>query len=183
MASNNEILIAKEASSPERTMFLHCISSYPTKVENSRLNRLATIRGLTNCPTGLSDHTLGTEIPIAATVLGAVLIEKHLKLLYPDSGGGTSEDAEFSSTPTDFIKMVEAVKRIWMAMQNTADTDDESRQFRRSIYAIADIKEGECYTEENIRSIRPAYGLPPARMSSLLGKPSKRAWRKGEPLS
>jgi N-acetylneuraminate synthase len=94
-----------------------------------------------------------------------------------------SEDAEFSSTPSEFLKMVDAVKRIWLATQSTVDSDDESRQFRRSLYAVADIKEGECYTEENIRSIRPAYGLPPARMASLLGKPAKRAWRRGEPLS
>jgi N-acetylneuraminate synthase len=180
MASDREIIEASNIA--PQALFLHCISSYPTKTENARLNRMLKIQkeyGMV----GLSDHTLGTEIQIAATAMGAVLIEKHLKLLYPDSGGDVSEDAEFSSTPSEFLKMVDAVKRIWLATQSTVDSDDESRQFRRSLYAVADIKEGECYTEENIRSIRPAYGLPPARMASLLGKPAKRAWRRGEPLS
>lgn len=182
MASNVEILDVREMIPPERVTFLHCISSYPTRTEAARLNRMAEIRGLTSRPVGLSDHTLGTEIPIAATALGAVLIEKHLKLQFP-ALGEPSEDAEFSSTPSEFLKMVETVKRVWLALHDTADSDDESRQFRRSLYAVRDIKEGEEYTEHNIRSIRPAYGLPPARMASLLGKPSKRAWRRGEPLS
>ncbi len=180
MARNTEVVDAWDAAG-HKPLFLHCISSYPTRTENARLNTMVELQKQFDM-VGLSDHTLGTEIPIAATALGAVLIEKHLKLQFP-ALGEPSEDDAFSSTPSEFLKMVEAVKRIWMAMQNTAESDDESRQFRRSLYAVADIKEGEEYTEQNIRSIRPAYGLPPARMAGLLGTKAKRNWRRGEPLS
>lgn len=180
MASRNEISDAYVAAR-RNALLLHCVSNYPTKVEDARLNRLAELRMLAaNDSVGLSDHTLGTEIPIAATALGAVLIEKHLKLQF---GGVATEDDAFSSIPSEFMKMIEAVKRIWLALHNTATSDDGSRQFRRSLYAVADIKEGECYTEQNIRSIRPGYGLPPAKLAVLLGKPARRNWRRGDPLS
>lgn len=187
MASDSEILDANQASQ-RRALFLHCISSYPTKTENAQLERILGIRNFVgdyqagDTVVGLSDHTLGTEIPIAATALGAVLIEKHLKLQFRTLGE-PSEDAAFSSTPSEFRAMYEATRRVWQALHGTEGSDTESRQFRRSLYAVKDIEKDELYTEENIRSIRPGYGLPPAKLPWLLGKPSKRAWRRGEPLS
>lgn len=178
MATDREILDARWASKG-KALFLHCVSSYPTMIGEANLGRPGELRHLLSTENvGLSDHSLGTTIPIAATVLGTVLIEKHLKLEYHVD----TEDSVFSETPESFAEMVKAVQNIWHAMRSQAKTS-ESRQFRRSLYAVKDIAKGECYTEENIRSIRPGYGLSPKMLGSLLGKKSKRSWKRGDPLS
>ncbi len=163
MASWEEIQNAKEAAGNNKPLFLHCISGYSTPVKETNLIVLKH-----GWAAGISDHTVGWTVPVAATALGAVMIEKHLKLdinKYPQK----PEDSRFSMSPDSFRGMTEKVRPVWKAMQPSARKSEESsRQARRSLYVVKDMKAGEKFTEENVRSIRPAYGLPPSRLSSVL---------------
>jgi N-acetylneuraminate synthase len=182
LASEAEIKDANKASGGQAA-FLHCVSEYPTPstaARLSRINRLAAT--LDGNPIGLSDHSLGSDIPVAGTALGVTIIEKHLKLGTADHSPDESEDAAFSLTPEEFAGMCDKVRMIWHGLQ---DKDDEpgGRQYRRSLYAVADIKRGESFTEHNIRSIRPSYGLAPKLLPLLLGRRAKRDFKRGDPLS
>ena len=179
LASDQEIKDADKASGQEAA-FLHCVSEYPTPTTASRLCRLQRLAALLGRDTvGISDHSLGTEIPIAGTALGATIIEKHLKL---GEMAGEPEDAAFSLEPTEFATMCDKVRAVWKGLQ---DSDDEpgGRQYRRSLYVVADIAKGEKFSHDNIRSIRPGYGLPPKMLPLLLGRRAKRDFRRGDPLS
>lgn len=157
---------------------LHCVSGYPTKVEDANLSRMA---GLPTKIRGLSDHTLGWEVPVAATAMGACIIEKHICVSRDDP----VEDAAFSLMPEEFREMSEKVRAIWAATQAPKNTQDEdaSRQLRRSLYVTADIKKGEAFTKANVRSIRPAYGLPPKELPNVLGKFAARDLERGTALT
>jgi pseudaminic acid synthase len=160
MANASEIAEAEDACLDE-PLLLHCVSAYPARVEDAKLYQLRP-------GWGVSDHSTGIEVPIAATAMGAVLIEKHLCL-----DEGDSEDLAFSLRPYEFRSMVMAVQNIWKSLHprpghHRKDTEKESRQFRRSLYAVADIKKGESFTDANVRSIRPSYGLPPKMLSYVL---------------
>lgn len=173
MASRKEIEAAHETlmltrENPNPSVFLHCVSGYPTIAANYDLLGIKRIRNwLWRDPImGISDHTLGVEIPVAATALGACIIEKHLML-----GDEDTEDFDFSTTPLDFKEMVGAVRNTWLAMQPPKqDVEASSRQMRRSLYVVADMKAGDTFTYENLKSIRPGYGLPPSEITNILGK-------------
>lgn len=161
MASQDEIRNALEVMSSHKCKyrFLQCVSGYPTPIHEANLSEFNIFNHQ-----GVSDHTIGCEIPIAATVLGAVIIEKHLALFDVDT-----EDSDFSMRPDEFAEMCMKVRQIWHAMQpSVRKSEESSRQLRRSLYAVADIKAGERFTNENVRSIRPAYGLPPNQLSKVL---------------
>lgn len=178
LASDGEIGEANEAAGG-RAAFLHCTSEYPGTVEHANLKRIMQLNMMFgfNNPVGISDHTVGPIVPIAATVMGATIIEKHLKL-----ANVMSEDSEFSLEPLAFKTMVHNVAITWEALKER-EINRDGRQFRRSLYCIKDIKRGDTYSLENIRSIRPGYGLPPRMLSGLIGKKAKRDWRRGDPLS
>ncbi len=164
MASWEDIGGARAAAGENKPLFLHCVSGYPTPEEEANL---AVLRAGT-WAAGVSDHTDGRTyaIPVAATALGAVMIEKHLIL----SRETETEDSGFSLVPTEFEDMVYGVKAAWRAMQSSKPKSEESsRQARRSLYVIKDMKAGEKLTTENVRSIRPAYGLPPSMLSKVVG--------------
>lgn len=181
MASDKEILEADSICASNDVAYLHCISEYPAQVETARLNRLIQIKQLFDYEreVGLSDHTLGYEVPIAGTALGATIIEKHFKLAGDDSG----EESEFSQNPAQFGQLCRTVREVWAGLKTTGGEDRQLRQFRRSIYAVANIKKGEVFNRDNIRVIRPGYGLHPREYNGLLGRKAKRDWRRGEPLS
>ena len=126
-----------------------------------------------NVPVGLSDHTLGTTIPIAAVALGARIVEKHFTLSRKIPG----PDSSFSLEPQEFRTMVDAIRETEKALGrvNYAVTEHEkaSRIFRRSLFAVEDIAEGELFTEKNVRSIRPGYGLLPKYFSTNNRKKSE----------
>lgn len=158
---------------------LHCVSGYPTPVEEANLARLKAWERWRGQPFGLSDHTVGSEIPIAATALGACVIEKHLKLK-----GVNTADAAFSATPVEFKEMTDAVRRTWRALQpGTAASEQPSRQLRRSLYAVRDIAAGEPLSEQNVRSIRPGNGLPPKMLPEIVGAPAACAIARGAALT
>lgn len=178
MANDHEILEANEASGG-KAAFLHCTSEYPGTValaDLDKLDRLSHLLDHAN-PIGISDHTVGLEVPVAATALGVAIIEKHMRLR-----GLETEDSMFSLDPTEFTATVLAVHNTHEALQRRP-LQTSNKQFRRSLYAIQDIREGEVFTKDNIRSIRPGYGLPPKMYPTLLGRRAQRNFRKGDPLS
>jgi len=161
MASREEILEAEEAAG-YNSMLLHCVSGYPTNVVNMGLVPA-------NEFTGISDHSLGADVPIAAVALGYSLIEKHIKC----EGDTYGLDSKFAMTPSEFQDMSRRVRNIWAAMHSSAGrqaAEKSSRQMRRSLYVVKDTKKGEIFTQDNVRSIRPGYGLPPKAISNVLGK-------------
>jgi sialic acid synthase SpsE len=131
---------------------------------------------------GLSDHTLGTEAPVAATALGAQVIEKHLTLSREEEG----PDSDFSLEPSEFAEMVDAVRKTEKAIgevrYETTEKESESKTFRRSLFMVEDVNEGERFTEENVRSIRPGNGLHPRVYEEVIGMSASKEVARGTPL-
>jgi len=178
MANDKEIIEADKASGG-KAAFLHCMSEYPGTIETSNLGGIKNLQKLLpNNVIGISDHTTSTIIPVAAVALGAAIIEVHFGHL----PGVESEDDQFSFNHTDFSIMTTMVKRAYGAMQVVPPGKNPTRQVRRSLYAIADIKKGEIFTPLNIKSIRPGYGLPCKLYPILMGKKAGMDYRRGDPL-
>jgi len=133
-------------------------------------------------PVGLSDHTLGIAVPVAAVALGACIIEKHLTLSRSDTG----PDSAFSLEPQEFKAMVEAVrmteKAIGQINYKVTEKEAVSRDFRRSLFIIKDMKAGESFTEENVRSIRPGNGLHTRYLEQVIGRKANQDVKKGTPV-
>jgi len=161
---------------------LKCVSAYPTPLEDVNLRTIPNLADTFKTVIGLSDHTLGISIPIASVALGASIIEKHLTL--DRSLGGP--DAAFSLEPEEFKTMVKSVREVEKALGEVSydltEKMKKSREFSRSLFVVKDIKAGETFTEENIRSIRPGYGLPPKYLKDILCKKATNALKKGTPL-
>ena len=132
---------------------------------------------------GLSDHTLGFGVSVASIALGASVIEKHFTLSRSDGG----VDSAFSLEPSEFKTLVDETNKAWKSLGRVAygptDAEKKSLVFRRSIYVAKDIDEGECFTSENIRIVRPGDGAPPSLYKDLLGKPSPKSFSRATPLS
>jgi N-acetylneuraminate synthase len=162
---------------------LKCTSAYPAPAEEMNLATIPHLAARFGVPVGLSDHTLGEAVPVAAVALGASIVEKHLTLSRADGG----PDAHFSLEPAEFARMVEAVRtteRAVGAVSYQATTREQaSRVFRRSLFVVRDLRRGERFTHENVRSLRPAGGLPPRDLDRLLGRRAARDLPRGTPLS
>ncbi len=181
MGSQQEISAAYAAVERTPVAFLHCTSEYPQTVEWSSLNSIPKLRDVIrgDVPIGVSDHTNGyVVVPVAATAMGAAIIEKHLKIRT-----GDTEDEAFSLAPDDFKTMVKLIEITHEAMQERQMAANPSRQLRRSLYAVADIKRGETFTEANLRSIRPGFGISPKHLPRLLGKRADKDYRKGDRIT
>ena len=186
MASLNElndaITLLRENGTTQIAM-LKCTSAYPAKPEDANLNTIKHMMDTFNVVGGLSDHTLGIEVPIASVVLGGRIIEKHFKLTEKSD----SEDDAFSLTPIEFKQMVESVRKVekTLGIIKYAGTNSESKSktFRRSLFVVKDIKEGELFTSENVKSIRPAHGLHTKYYEEILGKKARKNIEFGTPLS
>jgi pseudaminic acid synthase len=161
---------------------LKCTSAYPSLPEDMNLRTIPHLADSFSVPVGLSDHTLEITVPVAAVALGACIIEKHLTLKRNDGG----PDAAFSLEPHEFHDMVDAVRTAKKALgevsYKTTKKEEASRKFRRSLFVIKDIKIGEIISRENVRSIRPAHGLPVKEFVSILGRKAARDLPKGTPL-
>lgn len=168
---NNDIILLKTSS------------QYPAKIEDANLNMIPDMAKRFGVVSGLSDHTTGEIVPIVATTLGAKVIEKHF-ILDKSIGG---PDASFSLDEKEFKQMVDAVHNTEKSLGNIDYTltkkMKKSRQFSRSLYVVKDIKAGEVITEENVRSIRPGYGMHPKYFTHILGKVAKVDLEKGTPLN
>jgi len=167
----------------DQIALLKCTSAYPAPLEEINLNTIPNLAETFKTVVGLSDHTLGISVPIASVALGACIIEKHLTLDRKLEG----PDAAFSLEPDEFKAMVKSVREVEKALGEVSydltEKMKKSREFSRSLFVVKDIKAGETFTEENIRSIRPGYGLHPKYLKNILGKKSTRAIKKGTPLS
>lgn len=152
--------------------FLHCVSQYPTPVEDAALDRIRTLK-TSRHPVGLSDHSDGIMIPIMSVVMGVAMIEKHIRL-----PKGDPVDGEFSLKPDDFFTMVEGVKLARQALSYTPKKPET--QYRRSLYAIKDIKPGDIFTHQNVRSIRPGYGSPVSMWANLMGEEATKHYERGD---
>lgn len=166
----------------EELVLLHCISSYPAPSDQSNLRTLPHLVECFGVVGGLSDHTNGTATSVASIALGGAVIEKHFTLARSDGG----PDAEFSLEPEEFKRLVEDCKNAWTSLGDvnygTKPAEEGNQIFRRSVYVTRDIAKGEMFTLDNIRSIRPGFGLPPATLPDLLGKRASRDIEFAEPM-
>ncbi|MDD7970634.1 pseudaminic acid synthase [Roseinatronobacter alkalisoli] len=161
---------------------LHCISAYPAAVEDMRLRTIASLAAAFGVPVGLSDHSPGSVVAVAAVALGACIIEKHLTLARADGG----PDAAFSLEPAEFAALVRDCRTAHLALgqarHDRAGIGGGNALFRRSLYVVADVAAGDVLTQDNIRSIRPGLGLAPRYLPQVLGCRATRPLQRGEPL-
>ncbi|MBB2945190.1 N-acetylneuraminate synthase [Actinoplanes lutulentus] len=173
---------AKGAGATDITV-LSCTASYPTPPEFTNLRRIPVLAEALQLPIGLSDHTLGIGVPIAAVAFGAVLIEKHVTLSRSDGG----VDSAFSLEPAELAALVVESERAWQSLGTTSigptDAEKEGLRFRRSLYVVKDVVAGEPVTAENVRSIRPTGGLEPDAIGTVLGRVFQSDAAKGTPLT
>jgi pseudaminic acid synthase len=167
----------------DQLALLHCVSSYPAPDEQSNVRTVPDLAERFGVASGLSDHTFGSAVAVAAVALGGCVVEKHFTLRRSDGG----PDAAFSLEPDEFKTLVEDCKRAWRAL-GTATYDLQgcergSMVFRRSLYVVRDVAAGGELTKENVRSIRPGYGLPPRHLPKVLGRRAARDLKRGEPLT
>lgn len=179
----DEAVKAARRAGADGLILLHCISAYPAPVEESNLRTIPHLAETFDVLAGLSDHTLGIGAAVAATALGASLIEKHVTLARADGG----VDSAFSLEPGELAALVENTRTAHAALGRVNYSRSQSEKhladFRRSLYVVADVKKGEPLTAENVRSIRPGFGLPPKELPAVLGKHAARDLNRGEPLS
>ena len=161
---------------------LQCTSAYPASPKEMNLRTIPHLSEAFGVPIGLSDHTLGIAVSVAAVSLGACIIEKHFTLSRDKRG----PDSDFSMEPDEFRAMVNAIRTVEKALGevNYEVTNQEvsSRVFRRSLFVVKDMKVGDIFTTENVRSIRPGYGLPPKYLKDILGCQATRDIVAGTPL-
>jgi pseudaminic acid synthase len=170
------------AAGGRELVLLHCVSGYPVPVEQSNLRRIPKLAAQFGCPIGLSDHTLGVEVAIASVAVGACLIEKHFTLRRADGG----PDAAFSLEPRELAALVHGAKAAHAALGSgdpeRAEVEKGSMVFRRSLYVVRDIVAGETFTTDNVRIIRPGYGLAPRHLPDVLGRRARRELTRGTAL-
>jgi pseudaminic acid synthase len=166
----------------DQIALLKCTSAYPAPYDEMNLKTIPNLANAFSVPVGLSDHTIDIIAPVAAVSLGACIVEKHFTL-DRDLGG---PDASFSLNPKEFASMVDAVRITEKVLGRVAYSHSSEvsklRDFSRSLFASADINEGEILTDENVRSVRPGYGLPPKYLPRIIGKKATRNISFGEPL-
>ncbi len=182
MASLEELedaVAAARGAGCKELVLLKCTSSYPATPEGSNLLTIPDLRERFDCEVGLSDHSLGFGVSVASIALGATLIERHFTLSRADGG----VDSAFSLEPEEMRVLVDETLKAWQALGEVSygPTEQEkgSMRFRRSLYVAEDMKAGDVFTERNLRSVRPGYGLPPKHYDELLGRRVTRDVSKG----
>ena len=182
-AELDELVRTAKENGCKDLILLKCTSTYPATPENTNIATIPHMRELFDVQVGLSDHTMGTGVAVAAVALGATVIEKHFTLSRADGG----VDAAFSMEPAEMKALVEETERAWQAIGKVTygptEKEKASLKFRRSIYVAKDIQAGESFTEENIRIVRPGYGLEPKYYPNLLGKVAKKSYKLGTPIT
>ena len=172
--------VLREGSSD--ILLLKCTASYPAPLEDMNLNTIADMSTTFGLPVGLSDHSMKVEVPVAAVALGACAIEKHLTLARADGG----PDAAFSLEPHEFKATVDAVRNteraLGLVQYGPTASEAVPRLYRRSLFVVADMRAGERFSEQNVRSIRPGHGLHTRHLPEILGKQASRDIVRGTPL-
>ncbi|HVM94269.1 MAG TPA: pseudaminic acid synthase [Terriglobales bacterium] len=185
MATEGEIdeaVKAARTAGATQIALLKCTSAYPARPEEANLRTIPELARRFECPAGLSDHTMGIAVPVAAVALGACIIEKHLCLSRADGG----PDSGFSLEPQEFKAMADAVrtaeKALGSARFGSGAQEASGLRFRRSLFVVENVKRGEKFTKENVRSIRPADGLHPRHLTDVLGRRAACDIASGTPL-
>lgn len=167
----------------DQIILLKCTSAYPTPYEEINLKTIPNMKETFGCITGLSDHTMGTAVAVAAAAMGAKVIEKHFTLSRTDGGA----DSAFSMEPDEFKKMVDEIRIVEKAMGTVTyrltPKQVKSREHSRSLFVVSDIRKGDAFTEDNIRSIRPGFGLHTIYYDTVLGRTARTDIERGTPLS
>lgn len=177
-----EAVDACKSQGNEQIVLLKCCSEYPAPWSDMKLGNIPDMKDRWGYPVGLSDHSFGSLGAVVGVTLGACVIEKHVKI-----EGIESADSEFSMTMDEYRSMVEDCNNALMIAKGPdyglTESEKESSVFRRSIYAIRDVKVGEIFTEDNVRVIRPGYGLKPKYYEQLLGQESTRNIKRGDRIT
>ncbi len=175
------LAVCKEEGN-EQVILLKCTSTYPSPYEDMNLKVIPHMAETFDCLAGLSDHSMGTAVAVASVALGAKMVEKHLTLSRPDGG----PDAAFSMEPEEFRKMAEEIRIVEKALGRVTyeltEKQKKSREDGRSLFVVKDIGKGEIFTEENVRSIRPAFGMHTMYYDEVIGKKARVDIAKGTPL-
>lgn len=186
MGSLREITEAVEAARDagcRELALLKCTSAYPAPPEEANLETVPHLAEAFGVPAGLSDHTMGSAVAVASVCVGGCIIEKH----FTKSRAVPGPDSAFSMEPAEFKAMVADIRTAEKALGRVSyeltEKEKASRVFRRSIFVVKDIPQGETITLENIRVIRPGYGLAPSQLQNVIGRKAKTTLRRGEPLT
>lgn len=176
------VAAAREAGSGGLAL-LHCVSAYPAPAAEANLRTIAHLADAFDVVTGLSDHTLGVAVAVAAVAAGARVIEKHFTLRRSDGG----PDSKFSLEPAEMRQLVVSAREAWEALGEVTYRREASEEgnmvFRRSLYFVADVAAGEAITDKHVRSIRPGYGLAPKFLSEILGRRARVDIARGTPVN
>lgn len=186
MASQNELTEAveeaRDAGCKELTL-LKCTSTYPASPENTNISTIPDMRKLFNCEIGLSDHTMGIGVSVASVAMGVSIIEKHMTLSRQDGG----VDSNFSMEPDEMSNLVIETERAWHSYGKVSygatKAEKKSLKYRRSLYIVHDMKEGETLSTKNLRAIRPGYGLETKYLDELLGQKVIKDLTRGTPMN
>jgi pseudaminic acid synthase len=182
LAEIDEAVKTLRAHGTTQLVLLKCTSAYPALPSEMNLHTIPHLAQTFGVVAGLSDHTLGSSVAVAAVALSARVIEKHFTLRRADGG----PDSAFSMEPNEFAQMVKDIRQVEQALGAVSyeRTPDEQKNlvFRRSLFVVSDVQAGEMFTEKNVRVIRPGQGLPPRYLEVVLGKKAARAIRRGTPL-
>ena len=175
------VAAAREAGCRDLVL-LKCTSTYPAAPANTNIRTIPHLRELFGCQVGLSDHTMGVGVAVAAVALGATVIEKHFTLSRAEGG----VDSDFSLEPDELRELVQECQRSWEALGEVTygptEAELDSLCFRRSIYVAENIAQGEAFTSKNLRIVRPGYGAPPSMMDSIVGRIARKDFHAGQPL-
>ncbi len=178
----DEAVQAARHAGAAQVALLKCTNAYPAPPEEMNLRTIPHLAEMFGVPAGLSDHSMGIAVPVAAVVLGASIIEKHLTIARSEGG----PDSAFSLEPHEFRAMVDEIRVAELALgevrYEVTQREAVARAYRRSLFIVKDVRQGEAFTRDNVRSIRPANGLPPKYLAQVLGRRAARDIKAGTPL-
>ncbi len=182
LAEIDETVRTARAAGCRDLVLLKCTSTYPSTPKNTNLRSIPVLRDAFGCAVGLSDHTMGCGAAVAAVAFGAVLVEKHFTLSRAEGG----VDSAFSLEPAELAQLRIETERAWQALGapsfGVSLAETASMRFRRSLYVVQDMQAGEVLSADNLRAIRPGYGLAPKHLDELIGLPVARAVTRGTPM-
>ena len=182
VAELDETVRAAREAGCNDLILLKCTSTYPATPENTNILTIPHLRELFGCEVGLSDHTMGIGVAVASVALGASVIEKHFTLNRADGG----VDSTFSMEPAEMAQLVMEIERVWRALGQVSygptEAEKKSLQYRRSLYVVQDLKAGDVLTQENVRAIRPGFGLPTKYLAVVVGKTVNQDVKRGTAL-
>jgi N-acetylneuraminate synthase len=183
IAELDETVRAAREAGAKNIVLLKCTSTYPASPENTNIVTIPHMEQLFQCQVGISDHTMGVGVSVASVALGATVIEKHFTLRRADGG----VDSAFSLEPEELSALVVETERAWQSLGKVSygptDREKESMKHRRSLYISQDMKQGDVFTRENIKAIRPGLGLPTKYLDQLLGRKIRKDASKGTPIT